>query len=118
MLTAAHVVAGAARVQVRDPTKRLYPTTMDPRFVGDASGSGPDLALVEINDQAVDLPPIGLARLDRDAPTDEPVRCRAVGYPWFAESPSPAAVRDTVDAIGVVPRVVEAGSRAVERASD
>src|SRR5262249_15675633 len=36
--------------------------------------------------------------------TAEPVeRCHAVGYPWFAETPSPTAVRDTVDAMGVVP---------------
>ena len=30
-------------------------------------------------------------------------RCHAVGYPWFAETRSRVAVRDTVDAIGVVP---------------
>jgi hypothetical protein len=104
VLTAAHVVAGAHRVQVRDPSKRLYSATVDPRFVGDSDGPGPDLALVELDDPAVDLPPLGLARVDRDNPTDEPVeRCHAMGYPWFAETPSPTAVRDTVDAIGVVP---------------
>jgi hypothetical protein len=104
VLTAAHVVVGAVRVQVRDPHKRLYSATMDPGFVGDVDGPGPDLALVEIDDPTVDLPPIGLARVDRDGPTDEPVeRCHAIGYPWFAETPSPAAVRDTVDAIGVIP---------------
>jgi hypothetical protein len=103
VLTAAHVVAGARRIQVRDPDKKLYLATVDPRFVGDAKGPGPDLALLEIDDPAVDLAPMGLARVDRDAPTDEPVRCRAIGYPWFAETPSPAAVRDTVDAVGIVP---------------
>ena len=103
VLTAAHVVAGAQRVQVRDPDKKSYSATVDPGFVGDVDGPGPDLALVEIDDPAVDLAPMGLARIDRDAPTDEPVRCRAIGYPWFAETPSPTAVRDTVDAIGVVP---------------
>jgi Trypsin-like peptidase domain/WD domain, G-beta repeat len=104
VLTAAHVVAGVQRVQVRDPQKRMYSATVDPRFVGDANGPGPDLALVEIDNPTVDLPPMGLARVDRDGPTDEPVeRCHAIGYPWFAETPSPAAVRDTVDAIGVVP---------------
>ena len=30
-------------------------------------------------------------------------RCHAIGYPWFAETPSPTAMRDTVDAIGIVP---------------
>jgi hypothetical protein len=103
VLTAAHVVAEAVSVQVRDPDKKLYSATVDSRFVGDASGPGPDLALVEIDDPAVDVPPIGLARVDRDRLTDESVRCRAIGYPWFAETPSRSAVRDTVDAIGVVP---------------
>jgi WD40 repeat protein len=104
VLTAAHVVAGAQRVQIRDPHKTMYSATVDPRFVGDANGPGPDLALVELDDPAVDLPPIGLARVDRDSATDEPVeRCHAIGYPWFAETPSPAAVRDTVDAVGMVP---------------
>ena len=103
VLTAAHVVAGAQRVQVRDPQKGLFSAILDPRFVGDPNGPGPDLALLEIDDPAVDLPPMGLARVDRDSPTDEPVeRCHAIGYPWFAETPSPAAVRDTVDAIGVI----------------
>jgi WD40 repeat protein len=104
VLTAAHVVAGAADVTVRDPGKREYPATVDPRFVGDPSGPGPDLALVEIEDETLDLPPLGLARVDRDASTADPVeRCHAIGYPWFAEIPSPRAVRETVDAIGVVP---------------
>jgi Trypsin-like peptidase domain/WD domain, G-beta repeat len=106
VLTAAHVVAGAQRVQVRDPHKRLYSATIDSRFVGDPEGPGPDLALVEIVDPgfAGELPPIGLAAIDRDSPTAEPVgRCHAIGYPWFAETPSPTAVRDTVDAIGVLP---------------
>jgi hypothetical protein len=106
VLTAAHVVAGAQSVRVRDPHKRLYSATVDPRFVGDEDGPGPDLALVEIDDPGSmeGLPPIGLAVIDRDSPTAEPVeRCHAIGYPWFAETPSPTAVRDTVDAIGVVP---------------
>jgi S1-C subfamily serine protease len=62
VLTAAHVVAGAQSVQVRDLQKKLYSATVDPRFVGDVNGPGPDLALVEIDDPAVDLPPMGLAR--------------------------------------------------------
>jgi Trypsin-like peptidase domain len=104
VLTAAHVVAGAVEVKVRDPDKKEYPGTVDPRFVGDPSGPGPDLALVEIEDETLDLPPLGLARVDRDAPTADPVeRCHAIGYPWFAETASPKAVRETVDAIGVVP---------------
>jgi hypothetical protein len=106
VLTAAHVVAGAQSVQVRDPRKRLYSATVDPGFVGDVNGPRPDLALVEIVDPdfAEEQPPIGLAAIDRGSPTAEPVeRCHAIGYPWFAETPSPTAVRETVDAIGVLP---------------
>jgi S1-C subfamily serine protease len=82
VLTAAHVVAGAQRVRIRDPHKTMYPATIDSRFVGDANGPEPDLALVEIDDPKVDLPPMGLARVDRDSLTAEPVeRCHAIGYP-------------------------------------
>jgi Trypsin-like peptidase domain/WD domain, G-beta repeat len=104
VLTAAHVVAGAEKVQVRGPDKSSYAVRVDPRFVGDPGGPGPDLALLEIERETLDLPPVGLARVDRDAPTADPVeRCHAIGYPWFAESRSPGVVRETVDAIGVVP---------------
>jgi tetratricopeptide (TPR) repeat protein len=104
LLTVAHVVADAASVQVRYSDKTVHEATKDPRFVGDATGPGPDLALVEIDDPALDLPPMGLARLNRDTPTASPVtECHAIGYPWFAEAQSPTAVRETVDAIGIVP---------------
>jgi hypothetical protein len=79
---------------------------VDPGFVRDTNGPGPDLALVEIDDPgfAEDLPPIGLSAIDRDSPTAEPVGpCHAIGYPWFAEIPSPTGVREMVDAIGVLP---------------
>jgi WD40 repeat protein len=106
VLTAAHVVAGAISVMVRDPDRREYAARVDPRFVGDPDGPGPDLALLEITDPVFegDLPPVGLAAVGRDSPSAEPVeRCHAVGYPWFAESASPTAMRDTVDAVGIVP---------------
>src|SRR5215211_4970078 len=64
VLTAAHVVAGAVEVTVRDPDKKEFPGTVDPRFVGDPSDPGPDLALVEIKDETLDLPPLGLAQVD------------------------------------------------------
>jgi hypothetical protein len=52
----------------------------------------------------MDLRPMGLAQVDRDGPSEELVeRCYSIGYPWFAETQSPTAVRDTVDTIGVVP---------------
>ncbi len=106
VLTAAHVVAGAVSVVARDPDKREYSAAVDPRFVGDAEGPGPDLALLEIDDPTFngDLPEIGLAVVDRTSADGQPVeRCHAVGYPWFAETRSRTTVRDTVDAIGVIP---------------
>ncbi len=60
VLTAAHVVVGAVGVQVRDPRKVLHPAVVDPVFVGDVDGPGPDLALVQITDPDTgELPPMG-----------------------------------------------------------
>ena len=104
VLTAAHVVIGAQSVHVRDRNKELHSATLDERFVGDAEGPGPDLALVTIDTPTSDPPAIPLGVVDRDSADAEPVeRCHAVGYPWFAVRRSPDAVRDTVDAYGHVP---------------
>lgn len=103
VLTAAHVVAGAAAVRIRDRDKAEHAAVLDPDFVGDPSGPGPDLALVEV--PGVDLPPMGLARVDRDSPTGDPVeRAHVIGYPDFMEQPGPdgGVVRETVDAVGRV----------------
>ena len=105
VLTAAHVITGAVSVWVRDAGKREYTAIADPQFTGGLGSLEPDLALLEIDDPAftVVLPPIQLGVVDRDSATAEPVeRCHAVGYPWFAETPSPRAARDTVDAIGTI----------------
>jgi Trypsin-like peptidase domain len=103
-LTAAHVVVGSKKVQVRDPSKVMHVATVDGRFVGDADGPGPDLALIELDSSMLDLPAMELGMVDRESPEAEPVeRCHAIGYPWFAERPSPDVVRDTVDAYGHVP---------------
>jgi Effector-associated domain 1/Trypsin-like peptidase domain len=102
VITAAHVVVAARGVQVRTPQKNLLPARADPRFTG--GEPGPDLALIEIDDDRIDLAAIELAVVDRDTAKATPVQdCHAVGYPWFAERPSPSAVRDTVDAYGYVP---------------
>lgn len=102
VLTAAHVIAGARTVQIRPPDKKLRRAKIDLEFVGGAPG--PDLALIDVDDQHIDLPAIELAAVDRDSPTAMPVEdCHAVGYPWFAETPSPSAMRDTVDARGHIP---------------
>lgn len=100
VLTAAHVVAAAQTVHVRRPDKILRPTKIDPQFVG---GDGaPDLALVEIDDQAIDLAPIQLAAVDRDGSAAMPVEgCHVIGYPRFMKRPS--AGRETTDAFGHVP---------------
>ncbi len=105
VLTAAHVVAGAVSLSVRDPDKKTFPASADPRFIGDANGPGPDLALIEILDPELDLPPVGLARVDRDSPTGEPVEgCQVIGYPAFMDQDTPGGqIRETADASGHVP---------------
>ena len=86
VLTAAHVVAGAVSVIVRGPDKIAYQAVMDPVFTGDADGPGPDLALVEITGGWEDVPPMGLAAVDRNSLAGDPVeRCHVVGYPEFME---------------------------------
>jgi hypothetical protein len=106
VLTAAHVVIGAARVLIRDPDKVVHEATLDLRFVGDVDGPQPDLALVEISDAGADVPAMGLAAVDRSSPGGEPVEpCHVIGYPAFMERDSAGGgrVRDTADAIGHVP---------------
>ncbi|ADP78940.1 trypsin-like peptidase domain-containing protein [Pseudofrankia inefficax] len=104
VLTAAHVVAAALGVVVRTSDKVVRAAALDPRFIGDVDGPGPDLALVSV--VGLDLPPMGLAKVDRDSPTGDPVeRCHAIGYPAFMERAGPdgVPVRDTVDAFGHIP---------------
>lgn len=80
VLTAAHVVAGAISVSIRDPDKRMFTASADPGFTGDVAGPGPDLALLEIDHPQAGLPPVGLARVDRDSPTGTPVSdCQVIG---------------------------------------
>jgi hypothetical protein len=103
VLTAAHVIDGCVAVHVRTAKKDLWTGIVDLRFVGQVSGPAPDLALVEIDNPAVDLPALPLARLDRDSVIEAAVQCHAFGYPWFAKRPSPTTVRDVVDAVGAIP---------------
>src|SRR4051812_29525498 len=63
VLTAGHVVAGALAVSVRFPDKREVPALLDGQFVMVTPGA--DLALVEIDDPALDLPALPIARVDR-----------------------------------------------------
>ncbi|WP_406083516.1 serine protease [Micromonospora zamorensis] len=103
VLTAAHVVAGAVMVQVRTVRKRLCQASIDAIFIGQVTGQEPDLALVEIDDPALDLPALRLARLDRETAVEAAINCHALGFPWFAERPAPDAVREIADAVGEIP---------------
>ena len=110
VLTAAHVVTGADKVWVRQIDKRrLDCLPLDPALLGHPSDltEGPDLALVKIDDPGVDLPAIGLARVDRDSTSGDAVeRCQALGYPQFRERAAAgvdSTIRDTVEARGVIP---------------
>ncbi|MFJ4620773.1 trypsin-like peptidase domain-containing protein [Streptomyces sp. NPDC088812] len=104
VLTAAHVVAGAVGVTVRDDRKRSYAATVDPEFVGDPDGPGPDLALLRADGLPGEgYPPLPLGRVVRDGSTPVAVdHCHAFGHPGFAESPVPVPARDSVQVIGCI----------------
>jgi tetratricopeptide (TPR) repeat protein len=104
VLTAAHVIAGALAVTVRDARKRSYPVEVEAEFVGDPGGPGPDLALVQVDALPGDgYPPLGLGRVVRDSPVPVVIeRCHAFGFPGFAESSASVPSRDSVQAIGVI----------------
>src|SRR4029077_3618996 len=107
VLTAAHVVAGAVRGVVRGPDKVEHDAALDPAFVGDTAGGGPDLALIEVTDGGVpSLPGMALAAVDRDSPAGELVKeCHTIGYPEFREQETAdgRGFRETADAVGQVP---------------
>ena len=106
VLTAAHVVAGAVGVWIRGPDKVAHQAALDPKFIGDPEGPGPDLALVEIIAGPVNAPAMGLAAVDRNSPSADPVeQCHVIGYPAFKErhAPDGGRFRETVDAVGHVP---------------
>jgi WD40 repeat protein len=106
VLTAAHVVAGAVSVLVRGPDKVAHQALLDPEFVGDADGPGPDLALLEVASGGHDVSAMGLAAVVRDSPAGDPVeRCHVIGYPAFMERQAAGGgrFRETADAFGYVP---------------
>ena len=104
VLTAAHVIADAVAVTVRDASKRSYPTEVNAEFVGDADGPGPDLALLQVNELPGNgYPPLGLGRAVRDSQVPTVIeRCHAFGYPGFAESSTSTPGRDSVQALGII----------------
>lgn len=90
VLTAAHVVAGAERVDVRraDLKEKAHPALFDQRFGGDPrqwelkKKFGPDIALLTVEDAAGwKVPPILLARVNRNHPSGQVNGARSEGYP-------------------------------------
>ena len=104
ILTAAHVVAGAATaaIVVRGPDKVPHPARVVDGMAGDPDMV--DLALLELCDQTAELPPLPVAMVDREAPVPVPVEgCWAVGYPLFQEVESAAGVmRETAQVWGMI----------------
>ena len=104
VLTAAHVVAGAAAagIVVRGPDKVPHPARVIDALTGDPDTV--DLALLELSDQTAELPAPLVAVVDRDAPVPVPVEgCWAVGYPLFQEVQSAArVVRETAQVWGMI----------------
>ena len=104
VLTAAHVVAGAAAagIMVRGPDKVPHPARVIDGLAGDPDAV--DLALLELGDQAAGLPAPPVAAVDRNAPVPVPVEgCWAVGYPLFQEIRSAArVVRETAQVWGMI----------------
>ena len=104
VLTAAHVVAGAAAagITVRGPDKVPHPARVVDGLAGDPDTV--DLALLELCDQTAELPAPPVAAVDRDAPVPVPVEgCWAVGYPLFQEVESAAGVvRETAQVWGMI----------------
>ena len=104
VLTAAHVVAGAAGagIMVRGPDKAPHPARVVDGLAGDPDTV--DLALLELCDQTAELSAPPVAAVDRDAPVPVPVEgCWAVGYPLFQEVESAAGVvRETAQVWGMI----------------
>jgi Trypsin-like peptidase domain len=104
VLTAAHVVAGAAAagITVRGPDKVPHPARVVDGLAGDPDTV--DLALLELCDQSAELPPPPVAAVDRNAPVPVPVEgCWAVGYPLFQEVGSAVGVvRETAQVWGMI----------------
>lgn len=102
VLTAAHVLADAAKVQIRGLDKVLQPAQIDPQFIG--GGQAPDLALIEVEEPVIDVGAMELAAVDRESTTGDLIEgCHAIGYPWFMERPSPTTVRETAHCNGYIP---------------
>lgn len=115
VLTAAHVVDGALRVEVRDSAGTgWHPAALGDALVGDPSPwspvrrAGPDLALLRVPGVG-HAPVMELARVDRDSPRHIVEGTHTLGYPDFAtravigeDGPSGRHVRVQAPAAGVL----------------
>ncbi|GAA4459754.1 S1 family peptidase [Phytohabitans houttuyneae] len=102
VLTCAHVVAGARTVLLDDAVGNRYTGQVrwrgDPRAPG--AGTAPDLAIVEIDDPALDAPPFPVAEIDRGG-MGALESVRVVGWPRFMDGPV-GARRSTYSAVGSI----------------
>lgn len=108
VLTARHVIAGAHALRLKNHHNR----TTSGSILLQAADGGADLALLRIDEPAAlgigpdGVPPIPLARVDRDSPRADVVdACHALGFPDFSTTPGEhgVTIRDTVDAVGIIP---------------
>lgn len=103
VLTAAHVVLGAAAVTVGGPDKRPRTAALDRAWIGDPDRF--DLALLGVCDLPDALPPLPVVVVDRDVTSGEYVEAWSV-YPLFQEIERDGAgrsVRETAEVRGSIP---------------
>lgn len=102
VLTAAHVVEGAAAVTIRGPDKCDRAVTLRGSWTGDSDRL--DLALLEVS-EVEELPYVPIAVVDRDTSSGALVEgCWAVGYPAFQEDQRQGRlVRETAHVAGYIP---------------
>jgi hypothetical protein len=103
VLTAAHVVVEAVRLEVRDPDKNSMRAESQAAFTGVPDARRLDLALIYLPD-ADPLPHVQVARVNRDlGATDVIEGCAAVGYPEFMQvqrDPRGISIRETAQVTG------------------
>jgi len=98
VLTALHNVDGPGDLLVR-----IHGTDEHPAVVRLQGDEGADLAILEVCDVEVNVPPLRYGAVDRSEPTLVE-RCWAVGFPRFKErSSKPKPKRVTAQVKGVIP---------------
>ncbi len=104
VLTALHNVDGPGDLLVR-----IHGTDEHPAVVRLQGDEGADLAILEVCDVEVNVPPLRYGAVDRSEPTLVE-RCWAVGFPRFKErSSKPKPKRVTAQVKGVIPTLENLG---------